>query len=177
MFIWAGIMFAGTRLIMHRFPPVHTPIVNNIFLSLALALCLMDAIEWTRATGNRALGVPAVMAVGFLSLFTEASLYGVAMTLVFYLFRDDRRRMAMAYVVVSLAISLLLSPAAPAISLERLLYYDYQWMMVFSILLILMYNGRRGPKNNFTKYLFYVFYPAHVWALYLIGRAMALGAW
>ena len=177
MFIWAGIMFAGTRLIMHRFPPVHTPIVNNIFLSLALALCLMDAIEWTRATGNRALGVPAVMAVGVLSLFTEASLYGVAMTLVFYLFRDDRRRMAMAYVVVSLAISLLLSPAASAISLERLLYYDYQWMMVFSILFILMYNGRRGPKNNFTKYLFYVFYPAHVWALYLIGRAMALGAW
>ena len=177
MFIWAGIMFAGTRLIMHRFPPVHTPIVNNIFLSLALALCLMDAIEWTRATGNRALGVPAVMAVGVLSLFTEASLYGVAMTLVFYLFRDDRRRMAMAYVVVSLAISLLLSPAAPAISLERLLYYDYQWMMVFSIAFILMYNGRRGPKNNFTKYLFYVFYPAHVWALYLIGRAMALGAW
>ena len=177
MFIWAGIMFAGTRLIMHRFPPVRTPIVNNIFLSLALALCLMDAIEWTRATGNRALGVPAVMAVGVLSLFTEASLYGVAMTLVFYLFRDDRRRMAMAYVVVSLAISLLLSPAASAISLERLLYYDYQWMMVFSILFILMYNGRRGPKNNFTKYLFYVFYPAHVWALYLIGRAMALGAW
>jgi len=65
MFIWAGIMFAGTRLIMHRFPPVRTPIVNNIFLSLALALCLMDAIEWTRATGNRAWGVPAVMAWAF----------------------------------------------------------------------------------------------------------------
>ena len=76
-----------------------------------------------------------------------------------------------------LAISLLASPAAHTISLERLLYYDYQWMMVFSIPFILMYNGQRGPKNDFTKYLFYVFYPAHVWALYLAGRAMVLGMW
>jgi len=177
MFMWAGIMFIGTRLIMYRFPPVRTPIVNNIFLSLALSLCLMSAIEWTRATGNRSLGVPVVMGVGFLSLFTEASLYGVAMTLVFYLFREDRRRMAVAYVLVSLAISLLASPAAHTISLERLLYYDYQWMMVFSIPFILMYNGQRGPKNNFTKYLFYAFYPTHVWVLYLAGRAIVLGTW
>lgn len=175
MFIWAAIMFVGTRLIMHRFPPVHTPIVNNIFLSLALSLCLMSAIERTRVTGNRALGVPAVIAVSFLSLFSEAGLYGIALTLVFYLFRGDRPRMAVAYVLVSLAMPLLLSPAAPVINLERLLYYDYQWMMVFSIPFILVYNGRRGPKNSFTKYLFYVFYPAHVWVLYLVGRAMAFG--
>ena len=174
MFIWAGIMFAGTRLLMHHFPPVHTPIVNNIFLSLALSLCLMSAIEWTRATGNRGLGVPAAIAVGFLSLFSEASLYGIGMTLVFYLFRGDRPKMTVAYVLVSLAMSL---PLSSGISLEQLLYHDYQWMMVFSILPILMYNGQRGPKNSFTKYLFYAFYPGHVWALYLIGRAMALGGW
>ncbi|HBK61396.1 MAG TPA: conjugal transfer protein TraX [Firmicutes bacterium] len=179
MFMWAGIMFAGTRVIMHRFPPVHTPIVNNIFLSLALSLCLMSVIEWTRATGNRGLGVPAAIAVGFLSLFSEASLYGIGLTLVFYLFRGERRRMSVAYVLVSLAMWLPLSlpPVGPGISLEQLLYRNYQWMMVFSIPFILMYNGQRGPKNNFTKYLFYAFYPAHVWALYLIGRAIALGGW
>ncbi len=177
MFVWAAVMFVGTRVVTNRFPPVHAPIVNNIFLSLALSLCLMSAIEWTRTTGNRSLGVPVVIGVSFLSLFTEAGLYGVAMTLVFYLFRDDRRRMATAYVLVSPAISLLASPAAHTISLERLLYYDYQWMMVFSIPFILMYNGRRGLRNDFTKYLFYVFYPVHVWALYLAGRAMVLGMW
>ena len=174
MFVWAGVMFVGTRLITHYFPPVRTPIVNNIFLSLALSLCLMSVIEWTRATGNQTWGAPAAVAVGVLSLFTEASLYGLGMTLVFYLFRGDRVRMAVAYVLVSLALSLSFSPE---ISLEQLLYYNYQWMMVFSIVLILLYNGQRGPNNNFTKYLFYVFYPAHVWVLYLVGRAMALGAW
>ena len=177
MFIWAGIMFVGTRIIMHRFPPVHTTIANNIFLSLALSLCLMSAFEWVRVTGNRASGVPAVIAVSFLSLFSEASLYGVVLTLIFYLFRADRRRMAVAYVLVSLTMPLMLSSAAAGINLQRLLYYDYQWMMVFSIPFILIYNGRRGPKNSFTKYLFYVFYPAHVWVLYLVGRAMALGRW
>ena len=174
MFIWAAIMFVGTRLIMHRFPPVHTPIVNNIFLSLALSLCLMSAIERTRVTGNRALGVPAVIAVSFLSLFSEAGLYGIALTLVFYLFRGDRPRMAVARPGIAGDAAAVVARGA-VINLERLLYYDYQWMMVFSIPFILVYNGRRGPKNSFTKYLFYVFYPAHVWVLYFVGRAMALG--
>ncbi len=179
MFAWAGIMFAGTRIVMHLFPPVHAPIANNIFLSLALSLCLMSAIEWTRDTGRFGLGAPAAIAVGILSLFSEASLYGIGMTLAFFLFRGDRRRMSSAYVLISLAIWLsvspLLSPTGPGMGLYQLFHYDYQWMMVFSIPLILMYNGQRGPKSGFAKYLFYAFYPSHVWVLYLIGRAMALG--
>ena len=31
------------------------------------------------------------------------------------------------------------------------------------------HHGERGPKTKFSKYFFYVFYPAHLWILALIG--------
>ncbi|WP_230203571.1 TraX family protein [Bacillus massiliigorillae] len=41
--------------------------------------------------------------------------------------------------------------------------------MVFAIPFILLYNGESGVNNTFTKYMFYFFYPLHLWAIYTIG--------
>jgi hypothetical protein len=41
-----------------------------------------------------------------------------------------------------------------------------EWLMVFAALPILFYNGGRGRGN---KYFFYIFYPAHIYLLYLIA--------
>lgn len=46
-------------------------------------------------------------------------------------------------------------------------YQDYQWLMVLSLPLILLYNGERGRKN---QGLFYFFYPLHIWTLFLASR-------
>lgn len=40
------------------------------------------------------------------------------------------------------------------------LYFgDYQWLMIFSLPIMLLYNGKKGKS---WKYFFYVFYPAHL---------------
>ena len=44
--------------------------------------------------------------------------------------------------------------------------YHYQWMMVFALPMILAYNGKRG---EYPKMLFYVYYPAHLFALALLS--------
>ena len=49
--------------------------------------------------------------------------------------------------------------------------WDYQWMMVFALPLILAYNGQRGSNSPLAKWFFYIFYPAHLWILYAIGHA------
>lgn len=41
-----------------------------------------------------------------------------------------------------------------------------QWMMIFAILLIVLFNGKKGcGMRNF----FYFFYPLHIWLLYLVS--------
>jgi len=56
----------------------------------------------------------------------------------------------------------------PAFMKTDLLYGDPQWMMIFALPFILMYNGEKGRE---LKYLFYVFYPVHIIILYYLGIA------
>ena len=55
--------------------------------------------------------------------------------------------------------------------LGRLLLTCYQWMEVFAVPLMLLYNGQRGAGH---KKLFYWFYPAHVYVLYAASCAVML---
>jgi len=57
----------------------------------------------------------------------------------------------------------------PAFMKTDLLYGDPQWMMIFALPFILMYNGEKGRG---LKYLFYVFYPVHIIILYYVGNAL-----
>ncbi|GAB2026531.1 TraX family protein [Lactovum odontotermitis] len=48
--------------------------------------------------------------------------------------------------------------------------YNIQWMMGVAILLLIFYNGKRGGHfAKFDKYFFYVFYPVHIYLLYVIA--------
>lgn len=52
------------------------------------------------------------------------------------------------------------------IGLGQAMLLSYQWMEVFAAPLMLLYNGQRGAGH---KQLFYWFYPAHVYGLYLLS--------
>ena len=53
---------------------------------------------------------------------------------------------------------------------DSLLTVNYQWMMVFAVPFMLVYNDRPGPRTRFSKWFFYVFYPAHIVVLWAVGR-------
>ena len=48
-----------------------------------------------------------------------------------------------------------------------ILFGNSQWMMIFSLIFILMYNGKKGYG---LKWFFYIFYPLHIAILYLISN-------
>ena len=39
---------------------------------------------------------------------------------------------------------------------------------------IFLYNGERGPKGTLSKWLFYLGYPAHLWAFAVIGMLLGI---
>lgn len=88
-----------------------------------------------------------------------------------YFFRRERSMQLTAYVVSCLVLYLtpiLLLNGSPV----TLLFTYYQWMMVFAAIPLAMYNGERG---NSPRWLFYWFYPAHVYLLWALGALLLRG--
>ena len=54
-------------------------------------------------------------------------------------------------------------------SVELLFNTAFEWMGLFAVVPMLLYNGQRGGG---FKRLFYVFYPAHVYLLYALSWAV-----
>lgn len=52
------------------------------------------------------------------------------------------------------------------------LYGNVQWMMIFVLPLLLMYNGKRGRP---VKYFFYAYYPLHITIITVLATMM--GTW
>lgn len=141
---------------------------NNIFLSLAAGVLLMSAVEWTKKTKKYSLGILACIGSAGLAMITESSIYGLGMVLIFYFLRNKRVLMSIVYVLASL-IMVLTSVGDPQFY-DMIFLFDYQWMMAGSIILILMYNGKRGINNKFSKYLFYIFYPVHLIIINVVAK-------
>ncbi len=165
MLAGALVMAAGSRALLAVMP--YYSDLPNIFLSLATGILILWSIRWGEDTGRPALGNALAALWMLVSLSTEYSAYGVAMVLCFYHFRGNKRGLAIAHSLISILPSL----RSFAMGAHAWLTWDYQWMMVFALPLLLLYNGRRGNDTAIAKWFFYVFYPAHLWVLYAMGYA------
>lgn len=142
LFTWSFIMFVGNAIVWLIFSRDFF-ITNNIFFSMALSIALLINLE--RDNKNKLL----ILIILVFSTFAEGSLMITALVLIFYYLKEDKVKMSVAYTAISAAF--LQSP---------------QWMMVFALPFILMYNGTRGLN---IKHFFYIFYPIHIWGLYILG--------
>ena len=88
----------------------------------------------------------------------DGGMLAVALCVALYLLRQKRWAQYVAIACVSLL--------ATGFQFTGLFSTNYEWMMVFSILPIMLYNGKRGGG---LKYFFYVFYPSHIFALYFLA--------
>ncbi|MGL4774052.1 MAG: TraX family protein [Clostridium sp.] len=143
---------------MNGFERDINPIVNNIFLSMALSFVMLNGLNNVKtefATTNDMIKIMVALA---LSVFSEGALMIPAMTYIFYKFKDNNIKLSIAYGVVCLLF-------LPGLNIEALLKYP-QWMMVFSLIFIWLYNGKKGKD---IKWIFYIFYPLHIWILFIIG--------
>lgn len=148
-------------------------IQNNVFLSLGCGVVMMTSIEYVKSKKdikNKTIGVILAILFGILlAFFTEASIFGLAMILIFYFLREKKLAMVITYIVFSLY--WLFGMMGPNF-LEAIFLWDYQWMMLFGIIPILLYNGKRGYSNKFVQWIFYWFYPIHL--IIIVGLSKLL---
>lgn len=154
LFIFAGIVFAGNgilKTVLRRFAIGRTrSLENNVIFTLALGVIAIALILWGKAKQEKSrilfYGLSAVcFVIGF--LFGEWGSVLLPFMFIEYFFREKKWFRLAGYALIE-AIAVLLPFSEP------------YWFIVLPF--ILLYNGERGPKTNFSKYFFYVFYPVHL---------------
>lgn len=88
-------------------------------------------------------------------------LTGIAM----YLCHKNLKKEVLAFLSVSL-VWVLMAIVLSRPSFHDLMFKYIEWMEIFAAPLMLCYNGQRGKGS---KYLFYVFYPTHIYLLYALS--------
>ena len=86
-------------------------------------------------------------------IMVEGGFVMVILGLLFYIFRTNR----IAQIIVLAVISVIAHLFDPT---------GVQWMMVFAAIPMYFYNGERGSGN---KNFFYIFYPAHIYLLWILA--------
>jgi hypothetical protein len=187
----AGFLFmSAMNQILSAAMPMDIALINNIFGTLFLAAWYMWMID--RITGGfreknpvkilsaaGGLLLPLIVSLAALMalqsenhtlipilffipnlLFVEGGFVLIFMGVVFYLLRKYRLAQAALILVVSAFSWYFSKDSVPA---------GFQWLMVFAIIPIILYNGKRGKVQKGGKYFFYVFYPAHIYLMYCIA--------
>lgn len=97
-----------------------------------------------------------------IKITTDYSSYGILITLMFYIFKNQKIKSLVWFavlVITNLSLGLLYSKTIE----YELFFVAFQ---LLAIPLLLIYNGKKGSSN--FKYVFYWFYPLHLIMLYII---------
>ena len=86
-------------------------------------------------------------------IMVEGGFAMVILGLLFYIFRNNRIAQIIVLAVISVIAHLFDSTGV-------------QWMMIFAAIPMYFYNGERGSGN---KKFFYIFYPAHIYLLWILA--------
>ena len=138
-----------------------SPLLPNIFITMGLCLSTLYLSNKIKLEINKAIKNKCIIYFLLLisniiiGLFVEYSLIPLGLTLIFYVFRNDKGKMIISCIIGSFILSALFSNWV-------------QYFMVFSIIPISFYNSKKGYTSLFWKYFFYMFYPIHIYLLYLL---------
>lgn len=135
---------------------VFYPYYQNMLFTLFFGIMVIMVMEYTRNLGLQfaALGVGCAVSWVFQA---DYNIIGVLLIAAMYWFRHND--------IAQLAVGVVLC------AVESVSYYC---VSALAFVPIVLYNGRRGAFQ--LKYLFYVFYPAHLLVLYGLARWIAKGA-
>ena len=173
LFFWSAIMFAGNTILNLLFQSKGVQIYNNIFLTLACGVLVLNIFFGINQTSNPVdiklqpirfiLGIVVCLLAGFV---TEGGMVIIPFMLITYTCREKRNLRNLLYGILAVVLFCMSIQIYPTWSDTLLMmFYNSDWLFITVLPFISLYNGERGPVTKWSKYFFYIFYPAHLWLI------------
>jgi hypothetical protein len=128
----------------------------NVMFSLAVALLSLMLLE------SKISAAPRLILVGVCISLAQFGdwLYMIPVwVIIFYVFRDDRKKRTMIFMLATLAMIHILMLS----NTESALTFSYQYGTLLALLPIRLYNERGSGKQSVaSKWLYYIYYPLHM---------------
>lgn len=172
LFIWAVFMQLGNLGLNSILSSKGVKVNFNIFATLFVGFVVMCFFEYSK---NKNL----VKKIIFIIIGVLAAILGVFYTeggnilmpfiIITYCFRGDLKKTFIGYMILEIPIFLLSFQIYPTIKKTYdMAMVNSEFLFILVIPLILLYSGKRGLNNKFSKYMFYVVYPLHLWIIAII---------
>lgn len=154
--------------------PFHQNVLFTLLLGL-VAIRYLDRFIREKTAKNAVLAVLVLLAANTAAAigFTDYGAMGVMTVVVFYLFKD--RPYSWLFQLISLFLLNVYFFNGMFIPLEifgKVYEFQTQGFAILSLIPIHLYNGKKGRGGNVLKYGMYIFYPLHLFILYLIFSNM-----
>lgn len=175
LYAWAIIMMTGNTILNNLLNNPKTILYNNIFLTLAVGVTLLGVTKKLKETipfvmkGLLLVTLIVLLLVG--AMFTEGGLVILPFMLITFLTQNHKILRNRLYLTLSLLLFIMnfqwLGELGPTL---QMLAYNSDFLFITVLPFIALYNGERGSQSLFFKYLFYFFYPAHLWLIAIIAN-------
>ncbi|MBP5606479.1 MAG: hypothetical protein J6X60_13225 [Ruminiclostridium sp.] len=130
----------------------------SVLMTLFLGLLSLMVIHCSRKLPLRLLTIAALMAVSWL-LQAEWAISGIILMLLFDLLREKPLLRLAIYIPLVFVIMTVTAGYFPTLNIF-LQYLLPMW--IAGIVIIFLYNGKKGHFPKFSKYFFYIWYPIHL---------------
>lgn len=140
----------------------------NVIFTLLFGLIVITIFD----KYNKILGVISAVILGLVAEYFkfDYGIYGVSIILIFYIFKNNIKYLSFFFILATICRYIFF--VIPLAKYGLIIFLNYLPLYIFlccstlcSLMLIIFYNKEQGKK---LKYLFYIFYPAHLLLLYLI---------
>ena len=180
LFTAAFIMLIGNVIInlsFHKYVPDSGKFIfqltgpNNIFMTLAILFGLVWCLENIKQRKNIVLSCALALVCAFACLFTEGGFILLPFAVIMWFFHGKKNFQCIGIGVLCLAWFIqTITSYTGATTMYVHMCFNNEWAIALVIPFILLYNGERGRNTAFSKYLFYVIYPLHLWLLVILNH-------
>lgn len=139
-----------------HWPSIQMSVIYSLFLGF---ICLW---MWDKAKLPKAVKILFTVLLCIVSCIGDWAFFDVLWPLFFFIYRDDPKKKWIAYSIVAFFAAFIPILAGGISNLFQIGVYMVPFIITF------FYNGEGGKKSAFNKWFFYIFYPLHLFILYLL---------